>query len=58
VVLVTIWALEALVVLPVMAIRGASGTALWGAFVFAGIVALLIVAVPAVMAEARRRRTS
>ncbi len=55
VVLVTVWAIEAIIVLPVMAIRGSSGAALAGAFVFAGIVALLIVGAPVAMAEVRRR---
>jgi len=57
VVLATIWVLEALLVLPLMAIHGASGQALAGAFVFAGIVAVLIVGAPVVVAEFRRRQS-
>lgn len=56
VVLITLWAIEAVIVLPVMWIGGASGAAMGGAFVFAGIVAVLIVGVPIAVAESRRRR--
>jgi hypothetical protein len=56
VVLVTLWALEAVIVLPVMWIGGARGPALLGALVFAGVVAVMIVVVPIAVAESRRRR--
>jgi hypothetical protein len=55
VVFFTVWALEALIVIPLMAIRGASGTALTGAFVFGALVALLIVGLPIVVSESRAR---
>lgn len=55
-ILVTLWAVQVVVVLPVMWIGGARSHTLIGAFVFAGVVAAAIVAVPAGLAEVRRRR--
>ncbi len=53
---VTLWAVQVAVVLPVMWIGGAGSHTLIGAFVFAGVVATIVVAVPAGVAEVRRRR--
>ena len=55
-ILVTLWAVQVVVVLPVLWIGGAGSHTLIGAFVFAGVVATTIVAVPAGVAEVRRRR--
>jgi hypothetical protein len=55
-VLVTLWAVQAVVVLPVLWIGGAGSPTLIGAFAFAGVVATTIVGVPAGVAEVRRRR--
>jgi len=56
VVLFIVWALQAVILLPVMWIGGSSGPAMVGAFVFAGVVAATIVAVPFALAESRQRR--
>jgi len=55
-ILATLWAVQAVVVLPVLWIGGAGSPTLIGAFAFAGVVATTIVAVPAGVAEVRRRR--
>jgi hypothetical protein len=56
VILVAVWAIEAVTVLPVMWIGGASWPALCGALIFAGIVAAAVVATPIMLAEGHRRR--
>lgn len=55
-ILITLWAVQAVVVLPLLWIGGAGSSTLIGAFVFAGVVATTIVAVSAGVAEVRRRR--
>jgi len=56
VVLIIVWALQAVILLPVMWIGGSSSPAMVGAFVFAGVVAATIVGVPFALAESRQRR--
>jgi hypothetical protein len=58
VVLVTLWAVQVAVVLPVMWVGGASSSALVGAAVFAGVVAAALVGIPVAVAEHRQRRRS